>query len=147
MSSLSANTAATAKRATIVTTQSQCGPRQEREPQPPETEQADPQGEPEELAKEMVAPRLPQQVEVQPIAIVVAWTPAHTLGENLLNYTTKEGQQIYHDACAPLVDKFGGEPMKLKLFLSCMKDKVSQYAWMTMLTHLVNNHLCNLCDH
>ena len=89
MMSSPANTAATAKRATIVTTQSQRGPRQEREPQPPETEQADPQGEPEELAKEKVAPRLPQQV-VQPIMIVFAWTPAHAMGENILNYTTKE---------------------------------------------------------
>jgi len=62
--SSSANTAATAKRATIITTHHQHSPRQEGEPQPPEMEQADPQGEPEELAKKMVAPGLPQQVEV-----------------------------------------------------------------------------------
>jgi len=142
MSSSSANTAAIAKRATIVTTCSQCSPRQEGEPQPLEMEQ----GKPEELAKEMAAPRLPQQV-VQPMVITFTRTPAHTMGANLLDYTTKEGQQIYHDACAPLVDKFDGEPMKLKLFLSCMKDKATQYTWMPILTHLVNNRPCNLCDH
>ena len=80
------------------------------QPQQPEAEQADSQGEPEKLAEKMVAPRVAQQVEAQPIAIVFAQTPAHATGANLLNYMTNEGQQLYHDACAPLVDKFDGEP-------------------------------------
>jgi len=94
----------------------------------------------------MVAPGLAQQVEVQPIVIVFTRIPAHAMGVNLLNYTTKEGQQLY-DACAPLVDKFNGEPTKLKLFLLCFKNKATQSVWMPMLTHLVNNCSCNLCDH
>ena len=132
---------------TIITTCHQCSPLQEGQPQQPEMEQADPQGELEELADEMVAPGLAQQVEVQPVAVVFAQTPAHAMGANLLNYMTKEGHQLYHDACAPLVDKFDREPTKLKLFLLHIKDEATQYAWMPMLTHLVNNCPCNLCDH
>jgi len=79
--------------------------------------------------------------------IVFTRNPAATAGAAaLLDYTTKEGQALYKEATTPLVNKFDGEPMKLKLIFLRIKDKATQYAWMPMSTHLVNNCACNLCD-
>ena len=75
--------------------------------------------------------------------IPFARSPAHASGAQLLDYTTKEGQNIYHEAMAPLVDKFDGEPLNLKPFLNHIKDKANQFNWLPMLTY----HDMLLTDH
>jgi len=77
------------------------------------------------------------------INIPFARSPAHTSGIQLLDYTTKEGQNIYREATAPLTNKFDGEPLNLKPFLNRIKDKANQFNWLPMLTYsdmLLTNH-------
>jgi hypothetical protein len=83
----------------------------------------------------------------RPNQVAFARSPAFALGENLLDYTSKEGQSFYAKACEPLPEKFDGEPIKLKLFLTRFKEKATQFAWMPMLTYRIGDRSKNLCDH
>jgi len=50
--------------------------------------------------------------------VVFARNPAYTASASaLLDYTTKEGQMLYKEAMMPLMEKFDGEPVNLKMFL------------------------------
>ena len=67
--------------------------------------------------------------------IPFARLPAHASGMQLLDYTTKEGQNIYHEVMVPLADKFDGEPIILKPFLNHVKGKANQFNWLPMMTY------------
>ena len=71
--------------------------------------------------------------------IAFARSPADASGARLIDYSTKEGSALYKMACEALPDKFDGEPSKLKLFLTRVKEKAIQYAWMPMITYQINN--------